>query len=79
MPVYSAVSGSRLFRCVFFNSLFALPRGKTYGMTNIASAGFFTLSDHAARKSGTLHRFRGGENGERSQGVCAASRQKHPE
>ena len=44
---------------------------QTSGMKNIASAIFFILSDHAARKSGTLKRFRAGENGEESQEVCA--------
>ena len=40
-------------------------------MKNIVSTIFFTLSDHAARQSGNLRRFRAGENGEGSQDVCA--------
>ena len=52
---------------------------QTSGMKNIASAIFFSLSDYAARKSGTLKRFRAGENGEESQDVWAAPRHKHPE
>jgi len=35
------------------------------------SDSYFILSDYAARKSGSLHRFRAGENGEGLQDVCS--------
>ncbi|MDO4407909.1 MAG: hypothetical protein Q4C16_03080 [Eubacteriales bacterium] len=52
---------------------------QTSGVKNNASAIFFILSNYAASKSGTLKRFRAGENGEESQDVWAAPRHKHPE
>jgi len=63
-PLLFSSSDTRCFPVsLFHNRLFSACR-------------FSSLSDHAARQSGNLKRFRGGENGEGSAELWAAARHK---
>jgi len=65
-PLLFSSSDTRCFPVsLFHNRLFSACR-------------FSSLSDHAARQSGNLKRFRGGENGEGSAELWAAARHKAP-